>query len=501
MRMYYEITVYPDGDYVDGRLLACSNDNPGILSPEIDKEINTSGTLSFTILPNHPEWGCFRRMVSVIEVIMRDQLIFRGRVIEISEDNFKQKSIKCEGALGWLVDNYRPKSKDVLENMKAYVSSISKELEKFNALMEECKQFSIDICEPAGYTGNLIEDGDVIEKKYYSKSDGETLVSNNDYSCNSSYIDYDNSKTYKFYSADYSSDSESTDTYYCYGANSNYLGYVGGSTLNSSKISSAGMTPGNVHFIRVSGKAKSGELFWLTTTDSELEGTSENEWGGGTYADFFSDWLKDSQHMIFRSHAYTDDTTNFLDVLNPNRRTESAEVSGELIFGNNMIEITRENVDIQPYSIIYPIFEGAADPTNFPTETISSAVTVYGNIVKEIDFGKKPSSKEDKVYKRRMAKIKSLYDPTIPSSFVVKALDESLIFDNEEFMILDVGDVVSVKSESHDIDENLLILSMKIDLFNPSNNEYKLGQYVDDNEDTKIKAFTESFTKSKKKNK
>ena len=87
----------------------------------------------------------------------------------------------------------------------------------------------------------------------------------------------------------------------------------------------------------------------------------------------------------------------------------------------------------------------------------------------------------------------------IPDSFTVKALDKAVIFDNSQLSIIDVGDPVRLVSSPHGVSSVLLCLSMTLDIFEPSNNSYTIGKYVDDTEDYRIKTLTESFTKEKKK--
>lgn len=504
MSQYYKIVIYNNENLTNPVTIASSQNNAGILSPQVDKEINTAGSFSFTVLPTHPQWANgFNRMKTIVDVIIRDTIVFRGRITEITSDNYKQKSITCEGALAWLIDNYRPKSKDILENMMAFKSVVSSELDDYNTLMENYKRFTVGTCEPAGYSGNLIPEASILDNSYYSKTDGVTIVSDNSYVCSSEYVSFSQSKTYKLYVKTYKSSDSATSIFYCYGTGRAYLGNVSGSTLTKAKITEAGMDATSVKTIRVAGKGNRSGMFWLTTLDDEVEETDDNEWGGGNYGDFMVNWINDAQHMIMRSRSVG--TTNYIDILNPNKVTSnvSSSNSTELLdaptitFADNLLNLSTESVEIEPYSIIYPIFEGEAYPSAFPTVQIPNAVTAYGKIVKEIDFGKKPSSSSDSLYQKRLNKIKSLYDPSIPNSFTVTALDKRMIFDNDEWSLIDVGDIVKLVSAPHSVNVALLCLSLKLDIYNPSNNQYKIGQYVDGSTNSRIETLTESFTRNK----
>lgn len=93
--------------YADGELIYSSL-NPefgAVLSPQLKLEVNKSGSLSFTMLPNHPSYDNINVMKTLILVYQDEDILFRGRVIEATPDFYKQKSITCEGDLSFLLDS------------------------------------------------------------------------------------------------------------------------------------------------------------------------------------------------------------------------------------------------------------------------------------------------------------------------------------------------------------------------------------------------------------
>lgn len=79
--------------------------NDGIIAPKLKLEVNTAGSLEFTILPTHPLYNSFSKLVSILRVFQESDLIFRGRVLSITTDFYNQRKIVCEGELAFLLDS------------------------------------------------------------------------------------------------------------------------------------------------------------------------------------------------------------------------------------------------------------------------------------------------------------------------------------------------------------------------------------------------------------
>ena len=76
-----------------------------ILAPTLKLEVNKAGSLEFTILPSDPHYDMFEKLKTIVMVVEDGDVIFRGRVLTISVDFFKQKKITCEGDTAFLLDS------------------------------------------------------------------------------------------------------------------------------------------------------------------------------------------------------------------------------------------------------------------------------------------------------------------------------------------------------------------------------------------------------------
>lgn len=73
--------------------------------PTLDQAVNAHGSLSFKVLPTHPEYNNIRALMTIVTVYDGDDLIFRGRVIETTQDIDGIISVYCEGELAFLCDS------------------------------------------------------------------------------------------------------------------------------------------------------------------------------------------------------------------------------------------------------------------------------------------------------------------------------------------------------------------------------------------------------------
>lgn len=93
---------------VDGDLLyspELMDDGYKVISPKLHIEVNTAGTLDFTLPPCNAKYDAVHKLKSIITVEQDNEEIFRGRVQEESMDIYKQKEIYCEGDLSFLLDS------------------------------------------------------------------------------------------------------------------------------------------------------------------------------------------------------------------------------------------------------------------------------------------------------------------------------------------------------------------------------------------------------------
>ena len=92
--------------YCDDTLIYDSTLEDYVISKgQITKELNKSGSFTFTIYNSHPYYNLIQKMKSIITVHKGDELIFRGRVINEAIGFYKDKTFNCEGELGFLLDS------------------------------------------------------------------------------------------------------------------------------------------------------------------------------------------------------------------------------------------------------------------------------------------------------------------------------------------------------------------------------------------------------------
>lgn len=105
--MNYKI-YWRNPDSTEEHLVYSSNaidPNLHVEEPTLDQAVNAHGSLSFKILPTHPEYNNIRALMTIVTVYNGDDLIFRGRVIETTQDIYGIISVYCEGELAFLCDS------------------------------------------------------------------------------------------------------------------------------------------------------------------------------------------------------------------------------------------------------------------------------------------------------------------------------------------------------------------------------------------------------------
>ena len=565
---YYEIYLY-NGD--DPKILIASSDyNPGILNPIVEKEVNTSGSLSFNVLPTHPQHDEFYRFKTRLDVVINDQVIFRGRVTSIAEDFYKQKSIECEGALGYLNDGlyvflddenhgYNKKNIKVYEDAYWYLWLLFYNTQYI--AKENWKEIKLGLYENPGseniFAPKIIIDG------FYDRDDDfrpsvpggmrrastDLIEINDDYlyylSIGSSYYDnvlhnqqggiwrinfYDENREFIPFLRDSWGVDRQTLPNWTLPDNSTEPYPFGKFTLKDfwdpeNDVRKIGKKP---TYFRISISTPTGFIdelnppedknayasLWIQYVDNETNSFAYNDYTEiNTYDTIFntiSSAIVDGRTNFIRTRVYKNKV--YLDYLNGNRTiyddakpgVYSAPNTHELEFSVNILDMSFEDTGIEPYSCIVPISNGIG---YFDTDLLAYAYVknqrafeLYGYIHKPLDVGSADGAQiSKKTALKRAEKYMKLYDPMIPDSITIKALDKGVFFDTERFQMIDVGDAVHVVSEPHGIDKSLICLSLKFDIMNPQNNEYKIGKYIPEGDDYKIKNLTDSFSKSKKK--
>lgn len=76
-----------------------------ILSPVLNLKENEAGSFEFVVPPDHPLYSDITEHSDVVTVYDDNEEIFCGRILEIRNDMWKQKTVYCEGELGFFNDS------------------------------------------------------------------------------------------------------------------------------------------------------------------------------------------------------------------------------------------------------------------------------------------------------------------------------------------------------------------------------------------------------------
>lgn len=93
-----------------------NNRNLPLEAPKLKLEINKAGSLEFSIYPNNPYWSnqYLKKMNTVVIVTRKylddenftsDDVLFRGRILDIKTNMYKKKRVVCEGDLNFMLDS------------------------------------------------------------------------------------------------------------------------------------------------------------------------------------------------------------------------------------------------------------------------------------------------------------------------------------------------------------------------------------------------------------
>lgn len=110
-----------------------------ILNPKCKVEVNKAASASFVIFPTHPLYGSLEKMKTLVTIEIDGRLVFRGRVIDIQTDIYKQKSVTCEGDYAFLLDTVHPPIKGSYSPTQLLTNLIRNHNEK----VEDWKKFTV----------------------------------------------------------------------------------------------------------------------------------------------------------------------------------------------------------------------------------------------------------------------------------------------------------------------------------------------------------------------
>lgn len=127
----YKIYAYPFGNPDDKRLLHPRPKGLGdteslatfVLAPKLTREVSKGGSLTFTMVRDHPQYSNLQKMSTCITVEQDGAEIWRGRVLSHEADWYNRRAVYCEGALSYFNDsaitpfNYEGNLKQFLQHL------------------------------------------------------------------------------------------------------------------------------------------------------------------------------------------------------------------------------------------------------------------------------------------------------------------------------------------------------------------------------------------------
>lgn len=493
---YYEIKL-------DGETLSASDYPNDILNPIVQKEVNTAGSLTFTMLPTASMIENIRRWKSYLDVEIYGQNVFHGRVKDLSSDFYNQLSVTCEGSLAFLNDAYvRYYDYDIYRwaynDLQRIMSSdewitYAEQVDARARFLETGPGGKGDV-ELDYVEANLIPDG-AQANGYISSTDGSFIADSNSSAC-TEYIQLESGKTYTLIM---------TDWYY--GANQPLNGYIAEYTGTPEHPVFSRIVNHTLHTTYTSNGRLvrpftriNGNLWFAEITGVENDTSRDNTVVKAS--DYISEKYMDRSGMMFRTKMI--EGRNYFHMLHPKRIVRPKRFT----FAENIIDLSKNSPSMEEaYSYLLATFQdkiGGSPTVVYPIMyEIPGAADLFGKIVRTVNFGQAsaPTDPGSSGYQNIMNSLKryaDLYNPIIPNEVTIHGIDPAF-FDPDNHELIDVCDSITVTSAPNNVSFTKLCLSMKLDLEKPQNNEYKVGDYIKDGDDNRLKSLTESFAKTKKK--
>lgn len=109
---------------------------------QVTLETDKAGSFVFSLYPDHPYYGRFVKMKTVVTVYKSGRIVFRGRVLNDSTDYWNNNVLTCEGELGFLQDSIlRPYS---ITGTAA--ATFAQFIAWHNSQVDEFKRFKVGTC-------------------------------------------------------------------------------------------------------------------------------------------------------------------------------------------------------------------------------------------------------------------------------------------------------------------------------------------------------------------
>lgn len=126
--------------FADNTLIYDSTiDDYKINKGSVTLELNKSGSFSMALYPEHFYYDSFIKLKTILKVYKSNQILFRGRVLNDDSDYWNNKTLTCEGELGFLQDSIiRP-----FEFIGTPEEFLTKIITEHNSQVDEAKRFKI----------------------------------------------------------------------------------------------------------------------------------------------------------------------------------------------------------------------------------------------------------------------------------------------------------------------------------------------------------------------
>lgn len=113
-----------------------------VISPKCKLKTNSTGSLTFKILPTHPYYSIIKKLESEITLTQDGEWIFTGRVLNDDKDFDNIKTVECEGELAYLVDSNQRQGEYHDYTVQQYFTAL---INKHNAMVETKKHFTVGV--------------------------------------------------------------------------------------------------------------------------------------------------------------------------------------------------------------------------------------------------------------------------------------------------------------------------------------------------------------------
>ena len=116
-----------------------------IFEASLELELNKTGSFTFTIYSDHPNYERLNKLKSIITVYQDNNLYFRGRILNDEVGWYNQRQVTCEGELAFLIDSIQrpfefPVNEGDMATPEAYLQFL---ISRHNSQVDTTHQFTV----------------------------------------------------------------------------------------------------------------------------------------------------------------------------------------------------------------------------------------------------------------------------------------------------------------------------------------------------------------------